>query len=102
MKQSKDAGAFLAPLLPHAASVWAVHEPGQHLALPVEAIVEASGGIACVGPDVAGALAGIAGTGQGGRVLICGSLYLAGEVLKADAAGQVWPATGGNPAKAPL
>jgi dihydrofolate synthase/folylpolyglutamate synthase len=102
MKQSKDAGAFLAPLLPHAASVWAVHEPGQHLALPVEAIVEASGGIACVGPDVAGALAGIAGTGQGGRVLICGSLYLAGEVLKADAAGQVWPATGGNPATAPL
>jgi dihydrofolate synthase/folylpolyglutamate synthase len=84
MKQSKDAGGFLAPLLAHAASVWAVREPGQHLALPVEAIVDASGGVARVGPDVAGALAGIAGLGHGGRVLICGSLYLAGEVLKAD------------------
>jgi dihydrofolate synthase/folylpolyglutamate synthase len=86
MKQSKDASGFLAPLLPHAASVWAVREPGQHLALPVEAIVEASGGVARMGPDVAGALAGIAGLRQGGRVLICGSLYLAGEVLKADGA----------------
>jgi dihydrofolate synthase/folylpolyglutamate synthase len=86
MKQSKDAGGFLAPLLPHAASVWAVREPGQHMALPVEAIVAASGGVARVGPDLAGALAGLAELGQGGRVLICGSLYLAGEVLKADGA----------------
>jgi dihydrofolate synthase/folylpolyglutamate synthase len=84
MKQSKDAAGFLSPLLPHAASVWAVREPGQHLALPVEDIVTASGGVARVGPDVAGALAGIVGAGLGGRVLICGSLYLAGEVLKAD------------------
>ncbi len=84
MKQSKDAGGFLAPLLPHAASVWAVREPGQHLALPVEAIVDASGGVARMGPDVAGALSGIAEFVHGGRVLICGSLYLAGEVLKAD------------------
>jgi dihydrofolate synthase/folylpolyglutamate synthase len=84
MKQSKDASGFLAPLLPHAASVWAVREPGQHMALPVEAIVEASAGVARVGPDVAGALAGIAGLGQQGRVLICGSLYLAGEILKAE------------------
>ncbi len=84
MKQSKDAGGFLAPLLPHASSVWAVREPGQHLALPVEAIVEASSGVARVGPDVAGALAGIGGLGQQGRVLICGSLYLAGEILKTE------------------
>ncbi len=86
MKQSKDAGGFLAPLLAHAASVWAVREPGQHLALPVEAIIEASGGVARAGPDVTGALAGIAASGHAGRVLICGSLYLAGEVLKADEA----------------
>jgi dihydrofolate synthase/folylpolyglutamate synthase len=84
MKQSKDAAGFLSPLLGHATSVWAVREPGQHLALPVEDIVAASRGTARVGPDVAGALAGILGLGQAGRVLICGSLYLAGEVLKAD------------------
>jgi dihydrofolate synthase/folylpolyglutamate synthase len=85
MKQSKDAARFLRPLLPHAASVWAVQEPGQHLALPVDAVIEASRGVARPGPDVAGALAQIGAAGLAtGRVLICGSLYLAGEVLKAD------------------
>ena len=82
MKQSKDTAEFLRPLLPWAASVWAVAEPEQHQALPVEAIVQASGGVARPGPTVAGALQALAGTP--GRVLICGSLYLAGEVLKAD------------------
>jgi dihydrofolate synthase/folylpolyglutamate synthase len=82
MKQSKDAAGFLRPLLPYARSVWAVQEPGQHLALPIEAVIEASGGVAQPGPDVAGALRRIGGLP--GRVLICGSLYLAGEVLKAD------------------
>jgi dihydrofolate synthase/folylpolyglutamate synthase len=85
MKQSKDAAAFLRPLVPYAASVWAVQEPGQHLALPVDAVIEASGGVARPGPDVAGALRQIAASGQEvGRVLICGSLYLAGEVLKVN------------------
>ncbi len=83
MKQSKDVVEFLHILLPHAAAAYAVAEPGQHLALPVPAIIEASGGVAVAGPDVAGALRQITGPG---RVLICGSLYLAGEVLKLDAA----------------
>jgi dihydrofolate synthase/folylpolyglutamate synthase len=89
MKDSKDAVGFLRPLLPHAASLWAVAEPGQHSALPVEAIVAASGGVARAGPHVADALAAIAqgamarGAGPG-RVLICGTLYLAGEVLKTE------------------
>ena len=84
MKQSKDASGFLRPLLPFADTVWAVREPGQHLALPIEAVIEASGGVAQAGPDVVGALRQIGG--PPGRVLICGSLYLAGEVLKADEA----------------
>ncbi len=84
MKQSKDANGFLAPLLPHADSVWAVQEPGQHLAAPLASIVEASGNRARPGPDVAGALRQVASL-PAGRVLICGSLYLAGEVLKLDA-----------------
>ncbi|GLR67678.1 bifunctional folylpolyglutamate synthase/dihydrofolate synthase [Acidocella aquatica] len=83
MKQAKDVGEVMRILLPHAAQIFAVAEPGQHLALPVEAIVEASGGRALVGPDVAGALAQITAPT---RVLICGSLYLAGEVLKMDGA----------------
>ncbi len=83
MKQSKDVAEFIAPLLRRAARIFAVAEPGQHLALPVEKIIEASSGLAVPGPDVAGALAQITAPA---RVLICGSLYLAGEVLKMDAA----------------
>ncbi len=83
MKQSKDVAEVLRILIPHAAAVYAVAEPEQHLALPVEAIIEASGGIAKPGPDIRGALAQITAPT---RVLICGSLYLAGEVLKLDAA----------------
>jgi dihydrofolate synthase / folylpolyglutamate synthase len=85
MKDSKDAVGFLRPLLPHATTLWAVAEPEQHSALPVEAIVAASGGVARPGPHVADALAAIGRTSPPGRVLICGTLYLAGEVLKRDA-----------------
>ncbi len=87
MKQGKSAAGFLAPLLPLADSIHAVAEPGQHLALSVEAIVAASGGAAEPGPTVQDALRRLAGAPgkPWGRVLICGSLYLAGEVLKADA-----------------
>ena len=85
MKKGKESNAFLRPLLPLAESLWAVAEPGQHLAMPVEEIVTASGGKARPGPHVADALRTIAAEGGApGRVLICGSLYLAGEVLKAD------------------
>jgi dihydrofolate synthase/folylpolyglutamate synthase len=85
MKQAKDSAEFLRPLIPLAASLWAVAEPDQHNALPVEAIVAASGGVAQPGPLVADALRNIPRSGIPGRVLICGSLYLAGEVLKFDA-----------------
>jgi len=84
MKQSKDVAEFLAILAPHAAAIYAVAEPEQHLALPVEKIIEASGGKAVPGPDVRGALRQIQ---HPTRVLICGSLYLAGEVLKLDERG---------------
>ncbi len=85
MKQAKDSAEFLRPLIPFAASLWAVSEPEQHSALPVEAIVEASGGIARPGPLVTDALRRIPRGDGPARVLICGSLYLAGEVLKFDA-----------------
>jgi len=84
MKDSKDAAGFLRPLLPRATTLWAVAEPGQHSALPVEAIVAASGGVARPGPHVADALAAIGREHAAGRVLICGTLYLAGEVLKME------------------
>ena len=50
----------------------------------VEDIISASGGIAEAGPTVSAALGKIAAKAKPGRVLIAGSLYLAGEALKAD------------------
>ncbi len=82
MKRSKDVAEFFRPLLPLAASVWAVQEPHQHEALPVDQVIAASGGVAQPGPTVAEALRQL--PPGPARVLICGSLYLAGEVLKSD------------------
>jgi dihydrofolate synthase/folylpolyglutamate synthase len=84
MKDTKDAVGFLRPLLPHAATLWAVAEPEQHSALPVEAIIAASGGVARAGTRVIDALRAVPRDGRAARVLICGTLYLAGEVLKLD------------------
>jgi dihydrofolate synthase / folylpolyglutamate synthase len=84
MKQAKDSAEFLRPLIPLAASLWAVAEPDQHNALPVAAIVAASGGVARPGPLVTDALRRLPRGDGPARVLICGSLYLAGEVLKLD------------------
>jgi dihydrofolate synthase/folylpolyglutamate synthase len=83
MKQAKDSAEFLRPLLPVVDTIWAVQEPGQHLALPIEAIVAASGGVARTGPTVRDALRQLPPS-PAARVLVCGSLYLAGEMLKAD------------------
>ncbi|WP_367160836.1 folylpolyglutamate synthase/dihydrofolate synthase family protein [Kozakia baliensis] len=84
MKQSKDAAGFLNPLLTHAATVQAVSEKGQHLALPVEEIVASSKGRAIPGPTIIEALRRL--NGPPARVLICGSLYLAGIALQQDGA----------------
>ena len=86
MKGGKQSAEFLRPVIPRAATLWAVAEPGQHLAMPPAAIVAASGGAARVGGTVEQALAQLPREGAPARVLVCGSLYLAGEVLKLDAA----------------
>ena len=88
MKRSKDSEEFLRPLLPLASTTWAVAEEHQHDARPVEEIVAASDGMARPGPRVAEALRAVGREPGPARVLICGSLYLAGEVLQQDANGQ--------------
>lgn len=85
MKETKDVAGFLAPLVPLASGTWAVREAGQEFGVDVEAIITASGGRARPGPTVRAALDAIASLAPG-RVLICGSLYLAGEVLRMDQA----------------
>jgi dihydrofolate synthase/folylpolyglutamate synthase len=84
MKAGKQVPEFLAPIIPAASSLWAVAEPGQHLAMPVAGIVAASGGAAHPGGTVEQALAALPRQGPPARVLVCGSLYLAGEVLRRD------------------
>jgi dihydrofolate synthase/folylpolyglutamate synthase len=84
MKKGKDAAEFLGPLLPFAKSVWAVAEPDQYLALPVPEVIAASGGVARAGGTVAEALARLVASQASApaRVLVCGSLYLAGALLR--------------------
>jgi dihydrofolate synthase/folylpolyglutamate synthase len=85
MKGGKQSAEFLRPIIPHATTLWAVQEPGQHLAMPPDTIVAASGGVARPGGTVEEALRAVPKDSPPARVLICGSLYLAGEVLKLDA-----------------
>ncbi len=85
MLNTKDIGGYLRPLAPHLASLHAVSIPGEAATLPAEATSDAAlaeGIAARTAPDVATALAGIAAQAPEARVLICGSLYLAGSVLR--------------------
>ncbi len=86
LNRAKDGAGFLRPLIPEAASVWAIAEAEQHAAMSVDEAIAASGGVARAGPTLAAALAALAALPNAppARVLICGSLYLAAEVLKAD------------------
>jgi dihydrofolate synthase/folylpolyglutamate synthase len=84
MLNSKDTAAFLAPLAPHLRHVRGVAIPGEENSLPALAIVEAAraaGTKAAEAASVGGALDDLASREGPARVLICGSLYLAGQVL---------------------
>jgi dihydrofolate synthase/folylpolyglutamate synthase len=86
MLSTHDPVGFLKPLLPHIQDVTAVAVGGNHQALDVEALVDAArrAGAAQVrgAPSAdAAARAIVAADPTPARLLICGSLYLAGEVL---------------------
>jgi dihydrofolate synthase/folylpolyglutamate synthase len=83
----KDTGAFLAHFKGLAREVIAVPIPGEHAARPAEevaAFAARAGLSARVAPDVGAALAELAAQDwpQPPRILIAGSLYLAGAVLE--------------------
>jgi dihydrofolate synthase/folylpolyglutamate synthase len=84
MLNTKDAAGFLAPFAPYARALRAVTIPGEDNPLPPEAIVAAAASVG-IGAEPAGsvgaALRDIIGAPEPGRVLICGSLHLAGVVL---------------------
>lgn len=86
MLNTKAAEGFLRPLAPHAAGLRAVAIPGEPATLTAEqasAHAAACGITASPAASVGEALAAIlADGGPAARVLICGSLYLAGHVLR--------------------
>ncbi|MCE5973273.1 bifunctional folylpolyglutamate synthase/dihydrofolate synthase [Sinirhodobacter sp. WL0062] len=86
MLNTKDVAGYMRPLAAHAQSLTAVAIPGEPNTLPAETTAEAAAraGFARSGTaaSVAEALAAIAAKDAQARVLICGSLYLAGQVLR--------------------
>jgi dihydrofolate synthase/folylpolyglutamate synthase len=85
MLNTKDVGGYMRPLAPHVTRLHAVSIPGEKNTLPAEetrAAALAAGMDAVTAGSVAEALAGIAAVSPAARVLICGSLYLAGGVLR--------------------
>jgi dihydrofolate synthase / folylpolyglutamate synthase len=89
MLNTKDEAGFLRPLAPLARSVHTVPVPDESASRdPIEAAAQARrlGIAATPAPDVARALDAIAATEPDtARVLVCGSLYLAGHVLRENA-----------------
>ena len=85
MLRTKDVAGFMRPLAGHAASLTAVAIPGEVSTLAAEDTAEAAraAGLETTTADsVAEALTAIAARDPHARVLICGSLYLAGRVLR--------------------
>jgi dihydrofolate synthase/folylpolyglutamate synthase len=85
MLNTKDVHGYMVPLAPHVTQLHAVSIPGEKNTLPAETTRDAARGAgidAVSAPSVAEALAGIAAVSPQARVLICGSLYLAGAVLR--------------------
>jgi len=85
MLRTKDVAGYMAPLAKVAGSLTAVSIPGEAATLPAEdtaAHARAAGFTASTAPDLRSALAAITAQDPHARILICGSLYLAGHVLR--------------------
>ncbi|MDZ4395862.1 folylpolyglutamate synthase/dihydrofolate synthase family protein [Cypionkella sp.] len=85
MLNTKDVRGYMEPLAVCVTRLHAVSIPGEKNTLPAEVTRDAAlsvGMQAEVAGSVAEALAAIAAGSPGARVLICGSLYLAGGVLR--------------------
>ncbi|MHA1599684.1 MAG: bifunctional folylpolyglutamate synthase/dihydrofolate synthase [Alphaproteobacteria bacterium] len=84
MLNTKAAENFLRPLAPHLASVHTVAIPGEPASLSADEVaahVRAAGISAITSDSVHEAVEDVRCTDAPGRILICGSLYLAGQVL---------------------
>lgn len=85
MLNTKDVRGFMAPLAGHAEGLYAVSIPGEANTLPASVTAEAAmaaGITATEAESVLAALVQITARNPQARVLICGSLYLAGAILR--------------------
>ncbi len=88
MLESHDATAFLKSLAPNIAGIVTVAVPGEEASRSPASAAEAARAAGVKNVDIALDVAAAvtkAATGKPGRVLICGSLYLAGHVLARNA-----------------
>ncbi len=89
MLNTKDIAGYLQPLAQMADSLTAVSIPGEAATIPAADTARIAAGVglpATVAPDVQTALRDFAARGPV-RILICGSLYLAGHVLRLNGTG---------------
>ncbi|TGD44914.1 bifunctional folylpolyglutamate synthase/dihydrofolate synthase [Pseudotabrizicola sediminis] len=85
MLNTKDVTGYMRPLAPHATHLFAVSIPNEKNTLPAQTTRDAalSAGLpASAAASVADALSAIIAINPTARVLICGSLYLAGAILR--------------------
>ncbi len=85
MLNTKDVAGFMAPLAQVAESLTALSIPGEANTLPADvtaAHASAAGLPATTAPGLEDAIRALAAPGR--RILICGSLYLAGHVLRSE------------------
>lgn len=85
MLNTKDVAGYLRPLADHAASLTAIDIPGEPNTLSATQTADAArqvGMTAHVAQDAAQAVEQLVTRHPGARILICGSLYLAGRILR--------------------
>ncbi len=85
MMNTKDVTGYMRLLAPHVASLHAVSIPGEMNTLPAEATAQAAQEAqitAFTAPSITEAVHKITQSTPDARILICGSLYLAGGVLR--------------------
>lgn len=85
MLNTKDVSGYMRPLAQHADSLVGVSIPGEANTLSADDTASAAAGVGLVSStadSVADALQSVLATDPQARVLICGSLYLAGNILR--------------------
>jgi dihydrofolate synthase/folylpolyglutamate synthase len=85
MLNTKDVRGFMEPIAVHAQTLTAVAIPDEPNTLPAQTTADAAtlaGITATTAPDIYAALDGIITSAPNARILICGSLYFAGHVMR--------------------